>query len=69
MDKSIVLGSGGRATQQSFIEAGSDPRSNPLAFYILFLTEMVLLLLTKSCPVHIRWNLDLTNLCITKASV
>ena len=32
---------GGGVTQQSFIREGSSPRSNPLPFYIPFLTEKV----------------------------
>ena len=39
-------GGDGWATQQRLIRGGSIPRSNPLPFYILFLTEEVRLLYT-----------------------
>ena len=39
-------GGDGWATQQRLIRGGSIPRSNPLPFYILFLTEEVPLLYT-----------------------
>ena len=37
-------------SQQNFIQGGSVPGSNPLPFYIPFLTEKVLLLLAISSP-------------------
>ena len=37
---------GGGGTQQIFVRGGSAPRSNPLPFYIPFLTEKVPLLYT-----------------------
>ena len=37
-------GGGGRGTQESFIRGGSDPRSKPLPFFIIFLTGKVTLL-------------------------
>ena len=40
---------GGGGTQQSFIGGGSAPRSNPLPFYIPFLTENVALSYTFHC--------------------
>ena len=39
-------GGDGWATQQRLIRGGSIPRSNPLPFHILFLTEEVPLLYT-----------------------
>ena len=39
-------------TQQSFIREGSDPRSDPLSFYILFLTKKVPLSYTFYTPFY-----------------
>ena len=45
--------SGGGGTQQSFIRGGSAPRSNPLPFYIPFLTENVALSYTRSLHTYL----------------
>ena len=40
---SAARGGGVGDTQQSYVQGGSTPRSNPLPFYVPFLTEKILL--------------------------